>query len=322
MWSKGNIHDRVIKLHTELYATQAALDINPNSIQLRIAEKSKLQAFNEALLEDNRFLKQKAKVECLRVGDSNSSYFHKVVKERINRNHISVIFDQNDNLVEGADVSRVFSQHYETFLGSVTSCVNIKEPGPASNDEVKLAMFDIGNDKASDPDGYSSVFFKESWDIVGDKIIMNRITSCFEDIVQENQSAFILGRRISDNILLTRELMRNYHLDTGVPLVLSRLHIRDCKPLVEMVKKRINDWKNKFLSFPGRVQLISSVLESMQIYWYSVFVIPDTIIKEIEKLIRGFLWCKGEMKRGKAKVKWGVVCLPKIEGGLEIKRLK
>ncbi|XP_071734228.1 uncharacterized protein [Rutidosis leptorrhynchoides] len=54
----------------------------------------------------------------------------------------------------------------------------------------------------------------------------------------------------------------------------------------------------------------------------SVFMLPCAIIKEIEALMRGFLWCQGEMKRGKAKVKWARVCLPKDEGGLGLKRLK
>ncbi|XP_071687721.1 uncharacterized protein [Rutidosis leptorrhynchoides] len=60
----------------------------------------------------------------------------------------------------------------------------------------------------------------------------------------------------------------------------------------------------------------------MQVYWASVFILPDAIIKEIEKILRGFLWCQGEMKKGKAKVKWDDLCLPKDEGGLGIKRLK
>ncbi|XP_071739953.1 uncharacterized mitochondrial protein AtMg00310-like [Rutidosis leptorrhynchoides] len=46
------------------------------------------------------------------------------------------------------------------------------------------------------------------------------------------------------------------------------------------------------------------------------------IIKDIEKLFRGFLWCQGEFKNRKAKVKWDDVCMPKYEGGLGIKRLK
>ncbi|GJT58394.1 hypothetical protein Tco_1001927 [Tanacetum coccineum] len=37
--------------------------------------------------------------------------------------------------------------------------------------------------------------------------------------------------------------------------------------------------------------------------------------------MRGFLWCQGGMGRGKAKVSWDVVCLPKDEGALGIRRL-
>ncbi|GJU04919.1 hypothetical protein Tco_1121349 [Tanacetum coccineum] len=96
---------------------------------------------------------------------------------------------------------------------------------------------------------------------------------------------------------------------------------RDCAELMERVKRRICDWKNKFLSFAGRAQLVRSVLSSMHVYWASVFILPSSLIIELEQLMRGFLWCQGEMKRGKAKVAWEVVCLPKKEGGLGIRRL-
>ncbi|GJY50518.1 hypothetical protein Tco_0441365 [Tanacetum coccineum] len=53
-------------------------------------------------------------------------------------------------------------------------------------------------------------------------------------------------------------------------------------------------------------------------YCASVFILPTAIIHDIEQLMCGFLWCQGEMKRGKAKVSWDSVCFPKQEGGLGI----
>jgi len=37
-----------------------------------------------------------------------------------------------------------------------------------TNDVIKHALFSIGNEKASGPNGYSSLFFKRAWSIVGD----------------------------------------------------------------------------------------------------------------------------------------------------------
>ncbi|GKF56000.1 putative reverse transcriptase domain, reverse transcriptase zinc-binding domain protein, partial [Tanacetum coccineum] len=89
------------------------------------------------------------------------------------------------------------------------------------------------------------------------------------------------------------------HLD--VPLVPSRLVYRDCSELMERIKIRINDRKNKSLSFAGRAQLIRSVLGSMHVYWASVFILPSSLMHDLEQAIRGFLWCQCEMKRGQAK---------------------
>ncbi|GJW81262.1 hypothetical protein Tco_0145237 [Tanacetum coccineum] len=101
----------------------------------------------------------------------------------------------------------------------------------------------------------------------------------------------------------------------GVPLISSRILNRDCKILVEKATNRIGDWKNKSLSYAG-LQLCKSVISSMQVYWASVLIIPKGIILDIQQLIRGFLLCNGELKHGKAKVAWDVICLPKKEGGL------
>nr|GEV76886.1 hypothetical protein [Tanacetum cinerariifolium] len=84
----------------------------------------------------------------------------------------------------------------------------------------------------------------------------------------------------------------------GAPLVLSRLLYRDCSELMEKVKS------------------------SMHLYWALVFILPTRLMLELEQVMGGFLWCHSEKRRGKAKVAWVAVCLPKREGGLGIFRLE
>nr|GEU86074.1 hypothetical protein [Tanacetum cinerariifolium] len=67
---------------------------------------------------------------------------------------------------------------------------------------------------------------------------------------------------------------------------------------------------------------VKSVISSMQVYWASVLTISKGIILDIHRLIRGFLWCNGEYKRGKAKVAWSDICLPKSEDGLGLRSLE
>lgn len=108
----------------------------------------------------------------------------------------------------------------------------------------------------------------------------------------------------------------------GVPLISKRLYCNDYLPLIEKARSRIMDWKNKVLSFAGRLPLILSVVSSMQVYWFSMFILPVSIATEVERLMRDFLWNFGVFKRGKAKVKWSDVCKRKVEGGLGIKSLE
>ncbi|GJR74563.1 RNA-directed DNA polymerase, eukaryota, reverse transcriptase zinc-binding domain protein [Tanacetum coccineum] len=52
-----------------------------------------------------------------------------------------------------------------------------------------------------------------------------------------------------------------------------------------------------------------------------VFIIPKYVVKDINKLLKGFPLCQGNLSKGKAKVAWKQVCKPKDEGGLGIKDL-
>nr|GEU72208.1 hypothetical protein [Tanacetum cinerariifolium] len=574
LYDHGNLHDNVNRLRTDLDKVQANLDLDHFNVELREDEVAYVQAYNQAIIMQERFLKQKAKILWLKEGDSNSVYFHKAVKGRMSRSRIDVVADSDGMIYKNKRVVDAFVSHYAVYLGheGITSCLNtqglfdqildidatvdmVKE---VCDKEIKEAMFSMGNDKSPGLDGYTAAFFKESWDTVSNdvikavkefftngklhkelnhtiialipkvptptrvndychisccnvlfkcisKIIANRIKNSLKFLISPNQSAFVSGRNISDNILLTHELMHNYHLDRGaprcafkvdiqkaydtvdwgflkaalesfgfhnkmivwiiervtttsfsisingslhgyfkrkrglrqggpispylfmivmevltlmlkrrvhetdgftyhrfcsemelinlcfaddlflfahgdansakiimealdefklasgltpsipkskayfcnvlnhtklailqvmpfeegrlpvkylgVPLVSSRLVYNDCKELIDKVVARTNDWKNKSLSIAGRLQLVQSTISSMHVYWASVFILPMRILFHIEQIMRGFLWCQGSMRKGKAKVPWDVVCLPKDEGGLGIRRL-
>ena len=49
------------------------------------------------------------------------------------------------------------------------------------------------------------------------KIVANRLKEVLPGLVGPQQTAFIRGRRIGDNVLLAQELLRNYHRDKGTP---------------------------------------------------------------------------------------------------------
>ncbi|GKG17101.1 hypothetical protein Tco_0362058, partial [Tanacetum coccineum] len=96
---------------------------------------------------------------------------------------------------------------------------------------------------------------------------------------------------------------------------------KDCKGLIDKVRNRILSWKNKNLSYAGRLQLVASVLESIQVYWATVFLLPQAVIDDINKLLKGFLWNQNDQANGKAKVAWKKLCMPKAKGGLGLKNL-
>ncbi|GJS27038.1 hypothetical protein Tco_0487658 [Tanacetum coccineum] len=89
------------------------------------------------------------------------------------------------------------------------------------------------------------------------RLLLMLINVCFAD----DLSIFARGdvessRVIMDSIekfKLTSGLLSVKYL--GVPLISLGLLNRDFKILVEKVKNRIRDWKNKSLSFAGRLQL-------------------------------------------------------------------
>ncbi|GJZ54066.1 RNA-directed DNA polymerase, eukaryota, reverse transcriptase zinc-binding domain protein [Tanacetum coccineum] len=67
--------------------------------------------------------------------------------------------------------------------------------------------------------------------------------------------------------------------------------------------------------------LVASVLESIHVYWAYVILLPNDVIKDINKILKDFLWNQNDGTKGRPKVAWKKVCRFKQKGGLWLKDL-
>ncbi|PWA59001.1 RNA-directed DNA polymerase, eukaryota, Reverse transcriptase zinc-binding domain protein [Artemisia annua] len=160
--NQGNLHERVDRLRKELDEVQKAIDKDPFNSALREEHAHYLITFKEATLDEERFLKQKSKIHWLHAGDSNTSYFHNIVKSKCARNRIELVRDSANVLHEGNAVAGAFVSHYEQFLGIEGDCSPLEDHDlfanvlnndmadfmvrDVTNSEIKDALFSMGAD--------------------------------------------------------------------------------------------------------------------------------------------------------------------------------
>ncbi|KAK1321880.1 hypothetical protein QJS10_CPA03g01261 [Acorus calamus] len=107
----------------------------------------------------------------------------------------------------------------------------------------------------------------------------------------------------------------------GVPLFSGALTHAMCLPLIDKVRRKVQSWTGFLLSKSGRVELIKSVLLSYSHYWTSGFALPKRTVKDLEKLMRSFLWSGEGGIQKQHQVAWQTICSPVLEGGLGLKRI-
>ncbi|GAU50179.1 hypothetical protein TSUD_408720, partial [Trifolium subterraneum] len=112
-------------------------------------------------------------------------------------------------------------------------------------------------------------------------------------------------------------------LGTGIYLGLSSMVGRSKKTIFSYIKdriwKRINSWRGRALSKAGKEIMIKLVLQAIPSYVMSMFILPASLIDDIEKMINAFWWRGGSTNNNTKGIHWLVwkrLACPKAHGGL------
>jgi hypothetical protein len=122
----------------------------------------------------------------LKVGDRNTTFFHRQFKTRLSRNHISEIASSDGLIHKGFDQLKVAAEtHFKRlykeegsgsdevitdFLSHIPSLVNRNDNStlmkPFSEEEIYNVIWSMEPDKAPGPDGFTIQFYRACWDII------------------------------------------------------------------------------------------------------------------------------------------------------------
>jgi hypothetical protein len=88
---------------------------------------------------------------------------------------------------------------------------------------------------------------------------------------------------------------------------------------LERNAKKLAAWKGSSMSIAGRTTLVNSSLSSTFIYHMSMYLLPKTTVKDLDRQRRSFFWQGGGTRKKYHLVRWQIICKSKKKGGLGIK---
>ncbi|XP_074277753.1 uncharacterized protein LOC141601376 [Silene latifolia] len=162
---------------------------DPSNLQLIEEEFREVEELKELTEARDNFLAQKSKQVWIQDGDSNSAFFHGMLKRRRVGNKVIMVEDMNGKLCDSpAKIQSAFLEYYHQLLGTSQETgklhKRIIDQGPKCNEEmvgsllvpvtakeIRDVMFSILDIKSPGPDGYTSRFFKDAWNEIGGEVV-------------------------------------------------------------------------------------------------------------------------------------------------------
>ncbi|XP_074271598.1 uncharacterized protein LOC141595532 [Silene latifolia] len=345
----NDIEHTTRKLQKQVQDLQEKIGRNPTDVQLITTEYEASKELKKLSIARDSYLAQKANQTWIKEGDTNSSYFHRLLKKRRNGNRVIMIEDMNGNMCDNPElVQAAFLDYYMKLLGTKqdTSKIHKKiiDQGQKCREEHYAILLRpiTGRGLSSRIGAYRKIFFF-CQDLIRCYERPNASPRCLFKI--DLQKAYdtvewTFVEKLIDELKFPVEFKEMGVPDQlkqdilsvsgfaegrlpfkylGMPIQNTRLKKHDCECLVEKTCSRIHGYGARKFCYAGRLVLVKAVLTSLHSYWACMFVIPKGILAKIEATCRNFLWDNSADYRRVPLVAWDTVCRPKEEGGLGIK---
>ncbi|XP_057740275.1 uncharacterized protein LOC130957436 [Arachis stenosperma] len=118
-----------------------------------------------------------------------------------------------------------------------------------------------------------------------------------------------------------KRLLRCFEVMSGLSINFEKsslIPVNCSQEWTKKVEEKLSLWKAKVLSKARKLVLIKSVINSLPVYYLSLYKMPNAVARRIILLQRRFFWGKDDGRSSMALVKWEVIQAPKKLGGLGV----
>lgn len=109
---------------------------------------------------------------------------------------------------------------------------------------------------------------------------------------------------------------QRYDKYLGLPALVGKSRVREFKDISDRVRKRLSDWKRKFLSQAGKEVLIKAVVQAIPTYSMSIFLLQKKLCRELNSLMQKFWWGHKENDRKIHWMSWSKMGFSKSQRGM------
>ncbi|KAL2471352.1 Uncharacterized protein Adt_39488 [Abeliophyllum distichum] len=182
----GDIFQRVRDAECRVDEAESVYDSDPTPAHRDTLHQAQA-GLNQTLSVEEAFWKQKAGARWVCEGDHNTRYFHSMVQGRRIRSRIRSITSETGEVFDSQETIQPSAvSFFQELLSAAPQPVDPIRPDiiprlVSDEDnlqlnriptlaEVREAIFSIDPDSVAGPDGFSSHFFQECWDIISDDV--------------------------------------------------------------------------------------------------------------------------------------------------------